>query len=269
MKRIRRTVRENDKNKDLSHRRRQGQTWTEHERDDMDNGDNRDRLQVADDDANDSPGTQKVTSRGTEHSLHESVICRKIDQISSLHRCRCVVRWRGRPCATCNASRGSDDTSSGGRERGAGSVGSRVASWNCIRTLTGEATRPPGDRSQLESSLSQSSAESELYAAVKTASEGLLVQSITKDMGISCGLNLHLDASATICLVIRRGLGKAKHVDMQNLWIQEASKAGRFVGTNVNPADLMAKPQAKPKIEQLTSIMGYEFVGIDADSLEG
>ena len=68
-----------------------------------------------------------------------------------------------------------------------------------------------------------------------------------------------------MCLVNRRGLGKAKHVDMQNLWIQEASKVGRFVtkkvGTIVNPADLMTKPLAKPKIEQLTSIMGYEFWG--------
>ena len=63
--------------------------------------------------------------------------------------------------------------------------------------------------------------------------------------------------------VNRRGLGKAKDVDMQNLWIQEASKAGRFVtkkvGTNVNPADLMTKPLSKPKIEQPMSIMGYEF----------
>ena len=71
----------------------------------------------------------------------------------------------------------------------------------------------------------------------------------------------------------RRGLGKAKHADMQNLWIQEASKAGRFVtkkvGTNVNPAYLMTKPLAKPKIEQLMSIMGYEFLRTDVDSLEG
>ena len=107
--------------------------------------------------------------------------------------------------------------------------------------------------------VSLSSAESELYAAVKTASEGLRNQSITKDMGISCRLNLHLDASATMCLVNRGGLGKAKHVDMQNLWIQEASTAGRFVtkkvGTNVNPADLLANP----KVEQLMSIMGCEF----------
>ena len=74
--------------------------------------------------------------------------------------------------------------------------------------------------------VSLSSAESELYAAVKTASEGLGVQSVAKDLGILCGLNLHLDASATMGLVNRRGLGKAKHVDMQNLWIQEASKSG-------------------------------------------
>ena len=88
---------------------------------------------------------------------------------------------------------------------------------------------------------------------------------MAKDLGISCGLNLHLDASATMCLVNRRGLGKAKHVDMQNKWIQEASKSGRFntrkVGTNVNPADLMTKPLAKPKIEQLVGIHGLRIHG--------
>ena len=78
-----------------------------------------------------------------------------------------------------------------------------------------------------------SSAESELHAAVKTASEGLGIQSVARDLGISCRLNLHLDASATVCLVNRRGLGKAKHVDMQNLWIQEASKSGRFAAKKV------------------------------------
>ena len=89
------------------------------------------------------------------------------------------------------------------------------------------------------------------YAAAKTASEGRGIQSIAKDMGISCGLNLHLHASATMCLVSRTGLGKARHVDMQNLWIQDASKAGRFVakkvGTNVNRADLMTKPLTKSR----------------------
>ena len=98
-----------------------------------------------------------------------------------------------------------------------------------------------------------------LYAAlVRSSSEGLGIQNVSKDLGCVCGLNLHLDATATMCLVNRRGLGKAKHVDMHNLWIQEASKLKRFdtkkVGTNVNPADLMTKPG--PKIVQPVKIMG-------------
>ena len=73
-----------------------------------------------------------------------------------------------------------------------------------------------------------------------------------------------------MCLVNRRRLGMAKHVDMQNLWIQEACESGglttRKVGTNVNPADLMTKPLARPKIEQL---MGYEFTEDDVDPKNG
>ena len=109
-----------------------------------------------------------------------------------------------------------------------------------------------------------SSAESELYAAVKTASEGLGIQNVAKDLGITCRLNLNLDASATLSLVNRRGLGKAKHVDMQSQWTQEASESDRFatkrIGTTVNLADLMTKPMTKQKVEQLMSIMGYEFL---------
>ena len=67
-----------------------------------------------------------------------------------------------------------------------------------------------------------------------------------------------------MCLVTRRGLGKAKHVDLQKLWIQEASKLERFVtkkvGTSVNPAGLITKPMRRPIIEQLMNIMGFEFV---------
>ena len=68
--------------------------------------------------------------------------------------------------------------------------------------------------------VSLSTAESELYVAIKTASEGLGIQCLAKDLRILCTLILHLDASATMCLVNRRGLGKAKHVSVQHLWIQ-------------------------------------------------
>ena len=91
------------------------------------------------------------------------------------------------------------------------------------------------------------------------------IQSVAKDVGIEGGLNLHLNASATICASSTAGLGKAKHVGMQNLWKQEASMSGTFVtkkkvGTNVNPADLMTKLFSGPKIEQLVKLMGNQFV---------
>ena len=96
---------------------------------------------------------------------------------------------------------------------------------------------------------------------------------MARDLGISCRLNLHLDASATMCLVNRRGLGKAKHVDMQNFWIQEASKSGRFVtkkvDMSVNPADLMTKPIPKARIEQLMSLMGFEFLSATTSASKG
>ena len=58
--------------------------------------------------------------------------------------------------------------------------------------------------------VSLSTAESELYAAVKTGSEGLGIQSVAKDLGMVCGLSLHLGVTATMCLVNRRGAGQGK-----------------------------------------------------------
>ena len=70
---------------------------------------------------------------------------------------------------------------------------------------------------------------------------------------------------ATMCLANRRELGNAKTVDMQHLWIQEARKSGRFVtkvGTSVNPANLLTKPLARPKIEQLMHTMDTALMGV-------
>ena len=181
---------------------------------------------------------------------------------------RKTTRWR-RKCWRCSTS------PSTGSSTPDGAPGASAAlSWRDAAKTGGAARSRTAAYSDADSGGDKTHQRSvsagghhERCAAVKTASEGLRIQSLAKDMGISCEMNLHLDASATICLVSRRGLGKTKHVDMQNLWIQEASKAGRFVakkvGTNANPADLMTKPLAKPRIEQLMSIMGYEFLRTD------
>ena len=56
-----------------------GEIQTEHERDDMDNRENMDRLQVEDDDDNDSPAF--TGGNITRYRALAALTCRKIDQI--------------------------------------------------------------------------------------------------------------------------------------------------------------------------------------------
>ena len=74
-------------------RREKGQTQTNHEWDGMSDGDDRDRPQMAGDDADD-------TQARTEHLSHGSATCHKTDQISSSHQCKSVVRCQVHLCLT-------------------------------------------------------------------------------------------------------------------------------------------------------------------------
>ena len=117
----------------------------------MDNGDNRDRQQVADDDDNDEPALAGgMITRYSAFAARISYLSQDRPDLkfASMQVCCAMARPTMR---VWNASRGSDDTSSG-RERGAGSVGSRVASWKRVRALAGEATRLPGGPCRLGSS---------------------------------------------------------------------------------------------------------------------
>ena len=65
----------------------------------------------------------------------------------------------------------------------------------------------------------------EVWTKKSVVSLSSSIQSVVKNLGTEHGLNQHLEATASMCLVKCKGLGRAKHVDMQNLWIQEASKS--------------------------------------------
>ena len=109
-----------------------------------------------------------------------------------------------------------------------------------------------------------SSAESELYSGLRAATEGLGVQAIGKDLGRQLGVELHMDSSAALSLVSRAGLGRAKHIEMQHLWLQAAVRQRRLstykVASDDNPADLMTKPMSEQRIEYLLDLMGYKFL---------
>lgn len=91
--------------------------------------------------------------------------------------------------------------------------------------------------------ISLSSAEAELYAANKGAAEGLGVVAAARDFGDRVFLNLHTDASAAIGIASRRGLGRLRHIDVQDLWLQEKSHRGQIRLVKVSgllfPADIL------------------------------
>ena len=204
--------------------RGQGQTRTEHEWNDVNNGDDRDRPQMADDNdsqaltggdntrcralvarvsylSQDRPDlkfdSMQVCCAMAKPTLRDMERVKRIGRyLAGKPRARCWFRWQqsGELEAYSDADWGGDRAT-----RRSVSAGVIMSGGHCLRAWT-----------KKQQVVSLSSADSELYAAVKTASEGLGIQIVAKDLGISCGLNLHLDSSATMCLVKRRGLGKAR-----------------------------------------------------------
>ena len=67
-----------------------------------------------------------------------------------------------------------------------------------------------------------SSCESEYYALVKSASQAIGLQSMLSDICVSpLGIEIKTDASAAIGIASRRGLGRVRHIEVAQLWIQE------------------------------------------------
>ena len=93
-----------------------------------------------------------------------------------------------------------------------------------------------------------SSAEAEFYAMIEAATraKGLIV--LAREVGFKEMTNVvHLgtDSSAAKSFVSRRGLGKMRHLEIRDLWLQKEVREGKVEVSKVrgteNPADLMTK----------------------------
>ena len=72
------------------------------------------------------------------------------------------------------------------------------------------------------------------------------IKAIAEDMGVSLGdVVVKTDASAAKGIASRRGLGKVRHIDVSQLWLQDRVNKGEIViekvSTHVNLADAMTK----------------------------
>ena len=81
-----------------------------------------------------------------------------------------------------------------------------------------------------QSIVATSTAEAELCAGHRAATESMRVQACAKDLGRVVPIRLHIDSSgAALSITSRTGLGKAKHIEMQYLWLQEVVRNNKLM----------------------------------------
>ena len=99
--------------------------------------------------------------------------------------------------------------------------------------------------SKTQSTIALSSGEAELNGIGQGIAQGLGIQSICRDLGFEYKLRVHTDATAAIGIARRRGMGKIRHLDTTDLWIQEVVRSGRVellkIAGAENPADVLTK----------------------------
>ena len=90
-----------------------------------------------------------------------------------------------------------------------------------------------------------SSGEAEYYGMVRGGAEGLGTRSILEDMGINMKIKLSEDSTAAKGIADRTGLGKVRHIEVNQLWIQEKVRNKLItlirVDGNINLADALTK----------------------------
>ena len=82
-----------------------------------------------------------------------------------------------------------------------------------------------------------SSGEAEYYSMVKGASVALGVVGMLADFGVSVGVALHTDSAAAKGIGSRRGLGKVRHIELNQLWLQEKVAVGTVQLIKISGAD--------------------------------
>ena len=110
-----------------------------------------------------------------------------------------------------------------------------------------------------QSTIALSSGEAELNGIGAGIAQGLGIQSICRDLGYDYTLRVWTDATAAIGIARRRGMGKIRHLDTTDLWIQEVIRSGRVELNKVlgaeNPADIFTKYVDKALMTKMLSKM--------------
>ena len=99
--------------------------------------------------------------------------------------------------------------------------------------------------SSTQNVIALSSGEAEFYAIVKGASQSMGLQALLRDLHINTRIKVLTDATTGKSIASRRGLGRVRHIDVANLWVQEKVADDVIELSKIknvyNPADLLTK----------------------------
>ena len=115
--------------------------------------------------------------------------------------------------------------------------------------------------SRSQKSIALSSCESEFLALTGAAAEAMRVKTIWEFLtGQQASMVAFTDSSSCLALSQRLGVGRTKHLDVRQLWLQQEVKQGKInvgkIGTQLNLAGLNTKKVNKPRRDFLMFLIG-------------
>jgi len=128
-----------------------------------------------------------------------------------------------------------------------------------------------------QSTVTTSTTEAELLAAERTIKESLALSRLMEDIGLELGVPLKIwcDNQQTIRLIVhenQRIATRLKHVDIQNMWMRQEYRKGRFqigyLATADMPADGLTKALSRQRFEHFRSLLHLADVQEQIQALE-
>ena len=84
------------------------------------------------------------------------------------------------------------------------------------------------------------------------------------DLGMDVSVRLHTDATTGRAIATRRGLGKVRHIAVNELWLQEQVAERKVyihkIKNKFNVADLLSKYLTAAEIEHIIEFMQHSFL---------
>ena len=84
------------------------------------------------------------------------------------------------------------------------------------------------------------------------------------DLGFTIAIRIHSDACAAIGIARRRGLGKIRHLDVEDLWVQQKVRDNSVELVEVlgadNPADIPTKYVAAELLTKMLTKINLQFI---------